>query len=71
MHGDCFATMAHCGLVPDDCRDAEQGFVTDKGSFVDRVEALAIAERFAQIVEKHRPFDILLSEDLFKKESTQ
>ena len=45
-------------------RDAVQGFVTEDNFFVDRKEALVIAEYFNQIKFKHEPKDELLSEDL-------
>ena len=43
-----------------------QGFLTTKMRFVLRREALMIAKREGQIVKKHPPEDILLSEDLIK-----
>jgi hypothetical protein len=45
-------------------RDCPQGFVTTEGRFVDRVEGLAIAIANNQIVHKHPPYELLLSEDL-------
>lgn len=57
-HGDCFS-QEPIGVL----RKAEQGFVTDEGNFVDRVEGLRIAEEAGQIVEKHRPWHWLMSED--------
>jgi len=41
-----------------------QGFVTESGEFVDRKEALKIAQAAGQIIHKHNPKDVLLSEDL-------
>jgi hypothetical protein len=42
-----------------------QGFVTSHGRFVDRREALCIAERAKQIVEKTEPAHKLFSEDMW------
>lgn len=44
---------------------AAQGFATDTGRFVDRVEGLAIARAAGQIVEKHPDFEKLYSEDMW------
>jgi hypothetical protein len=47
-----------------------QGFVTDSGRFVFRDEALRIATAAGQLEgrTKHRPFDLLMSEDLWYDE---
>lgn len=45
--------------------NAEQGFVTDTGEFVDRVEGLKIARECGQIVKKHGNMNELYSEDMF------
>jgi hypothetical protein len=45
--------------------DCEQGFLTTKGRFVDRKEALKIANRADQIVEKHGHPGLLFSEDMW------
>lgn len=58
-HADCFIQRPKGEL-----RNAEQGFVTDNGLYVDREKALCIAEYFNQIKYKHPPLDKLLSEDL-------
>lgn len=42
-----------------------QGFITNNNIFVDRKEALKIAIANNQIIKKYRPFDILMSEDLY------
>lgn len=42
-----------------------QGFITNMRRFVDRKEALKIAEAANQIVEKHPQYDELYSEDLW------
>lgn len=57
-HGEIFSQRPKGEL-----KDAEQGFVTDSGIFVNRYQALEIAEKAGQIVEKHRPWDKLMSED--------
>lgn len=51
--------------VPDDVlKHSEQGFVTNTGRFVDREEALLIAQAAGQIKHKHGGPDTLYSEDL-------
>jgi hypothetical protein len=45
--------------------DIVQGFVLDDGSFVDRVEGLAIAKANGQMIRKTQPEDRLFSEDLW------
>lgn len=42
-----------------------QGFLTSMRRFVDRKDALKIAEQNDQVVEKHPPSDELFSEDLW------
>lgn len=58
-HSDCFIQAPKGVLV-----DAEQGFLTDKGKFVNRKLALRIARHYNQIKFKHPPLDKLLSEDI-------
>lgn len=62
-HGECMRIAKEAGFPKPDARMG-QGFLTDKWRFVLRKEALMIAEREGQIVKKHPPTDILLSEDL-------
>lgn len=45
--------------------DSEQGFLTSDCRFVDRVEGLAIAKKYNQIVRKHGLDTELYSEDIF------
>lgn len=45
--------------------DAEQGFLTTYGRFVDREEGLAIAQRENQIIQKHGNEGLLFSEDMW------
>jgi len=61
-HGECLKIAKDAGFPKPDYKMG-QGFLTTKLRFVLRKEALMIAEREEQIVKKHRPFDILLSED--------
>ena len=58
-HSDCFKQEA-MGVL----RGAEQGFITETYTFVDRELALKIAKHYNQIKHKHPPKDELLSEDL-------
>ncbi len=51
-------------------RSAKQGFVTEKGYFVDRELGLQIATFYDQIEHKYNPLDKLVSEDL-KKQNLQ
>ena len=48
-------------------RNAQQGFVTENGYFVDRIIGLYIAEYYDQINSKYNPQDKLVSEDLKKE----
>ena len=59
-HGEIFASAKTFGGLS----KGEQGFVTERGEFVDRYEALRIAEKADQIRTKHHPINRLLSEDL-------
>lgn len=58
-HADCFIQRPKGELV-----NAEQGFVTTTGKFVNRKLALKIAIHYNQIKHKHPPEDKLLSEDI-------
>jgi len=55
-------------LYPEEFKDAEQGFLTCDCRFVNREEALEIAKRWNQIVEKHGLDTELYSEDIFLNE---
>ncbi len=62
-HAECLQIARKAGFErPDYGRG--QGFLTTNMRFVLRKEALMIAEREGQIVKKHPPLDVLLSEDL-------
>lgn len=63
-HGTIIQLMAKLGLKRTDRVNEIQGFITTNDRFVDRYEALKIAEENNQIKFKHNPTDILLSEDL-------
>lgn len=52
-------------LYTEKFRDSEQGFLTSDCRFVDRVEGLAIAKKYNQIVRKHGLDTELYSEDIF------
>ena len=54
-------------LYTEKFRDSEQGFLTSDCRFVDRVEGLAIAKKYNQIVRKHGLDTELYSEDIFFK----
>jgi hypothetical protein len=58
-HADCFM-QEDKGIL----RNAEQGFITYNGVFVNRKQALKIAKHYNQIKQKHSPEDELMSEDL-------
>ncbi len=62
-HGECLRIAKEAGFSKADHKMG-QGFLTTKLRFVLRKEALLIALRENQIVKKHKPDDILLSEDL-------
>lgn len=66
-NGDIFIGKYHGEIFKQkpkgELRDAEQGFLTNKNRFVDRVEGLEIALKVGQIIKKHNPQDQLLSED--------
>ena len=55
-HSECFNKIKKHRVI--------QGFITDRGRFLNRKEALDVAKKAGQIVDKHRPYDQLLSEDL-------
>ena len=52
-------------MYPNEFKNSEQGFLTSKDRFVDRVEALEIAKRNKQINRKHGLDSELYSEDIF------
>lgn len=62
-HHDVIRRMASFGHGPQAMTD--QGFLTNEGRFVDRVEGLPIAKAAGQIKEKVGNPDELCSEDLW------
>lgn len=50
-------------LVPNS--DEVQGFITNTGKFVDRVDGFIIAKRAKQVITKHGPYNLLFSEDMW------
>lgn len=52
-------------MFPDEFKYAEQGFLTSECKFVDREEALVIAKKYNQIIQKHGLDTELYSEDIF------
>jgi hypothetical protein len=63
-HGNAIFGMALLGLEIDH-EDEIQGFLTNKGRFVDRFEAKSIAVTQDQLLEKEYDFQQLLSEDVW------
>lgn len=67
-HGDIYNQLKQMGFKPDDFKELEQGFVTHKGTFLNRVEALSHAIDCGQICSKlihDKTFSELISEDLW------
>lgn len=65
-HPDCLKLAhEHGAFFREEINNGEQGFITNTYRFVDRKEALEIANNFGQIIKKHRPVDELLSEDIY------
>ena len=62
-HHNVIAEMNKLGFGASDMND--QGFVTSHYRFVDRREAMKIAEAAGQIREKTGPADMLFSEDMW------
>lgn len=59
-------TMVETGACPRPYPGGDaQGFITNVGRFVGRVEALAIAKAAGQTILKHGNPDVLYSEDLW------
>lgn len=69
-HHDCIAVMVKCGIPKpvtrqSDGSEAVQGFVDDRGNFLNRRAALKAARNCGQIIRKHGSPDELYSEDLY------
>ena len=73
LHNNCIymSYKGHWAIFPMEpigvLRNAEQGYVTENGYFVDRIVGFEIAEYFKQIEHKYPPLTSLNSEDLKKE----
>ena len=73
LYDNCIymSELGHYAIFPMEpigvLRNAQQGFVTENGYFVDRIVGLRIAEYYGQIEKKYPPKDQLVSEDLKKE----
>jgi hypothetical protein len=56
---------AFSGENAPDVHDGEMGFLDQEGVFMDRIEALEVAQAADQIRDKTEPSDRLFSEDLY------
>lgn len=52
-------------IVVAEMSEADQGFLTSAGRFVDRIDGLRIATEAGQIIHKHGNPDMLFSEDMW------
>lgn len=67
-HADCFFQGRNMGLEMSK-RSSAQGFITNKGRFVNREQAAKIAKRARQIIKTgKRKVIYLLSEDIWYRE---
>lgn len=66
-HGQVLRLVEACYAQddPDAAHKGQQGFVTDKFRFVDRIEARLIANAAGQTSERDRKLNELFSEDLW------
>lgn len=66
-HGECILLMLACRTDINDnsTRTEEQGFVTSKHRFVDRLEARKIATAANQLTERDSKLPQLFSEDVW------
>lgn len=62
-HGDIIEAIARFSRV--EHVDGQQGFVTDKGRFVDRFEARDIARHAGQLLKRASKGPVLFSEDVW------
>ncbi len=62
-HGICYPIIGKAGFTKLESKFGD-GFLTSKLRFVMRREALTIAQNAEQIIKKHTPEDILMSEDI-------
>jgi len=64
-HCNCFDAMRRFNISVEKRVGAVQGFVDGHFKFLTRAEALVIAKQHNQIIKKHPPEDVLLSEDIY------
>ena len=64
-HHNCIATAKITMDLNTTTFSHIQGFLTSHNRFVDRKEAFKIAKQNKQIIKKHSPDDVLLSEDIY------
>ena len=70
-HGDGFKILIDLGHMPNTCKVVEQGFINNKGEFLDRTEAFKHAAECGQLAETTRWYKFdhndteLYSEDLY------
>jgi hypothetical protein len=64
-HHNLLHLMAEYGYSEAQVANVKQGFLTTKGRYVDREQALAIAKTANQLIKKTDPPHKLFSEDLF------
>lgn len=64
-HGEVLHVTAEYGSTDEERANFTQGFLTTKGRFVSRIQALEIAKRCSQLIRKTPPDYLLFSEDLF------
>jgi hypothetical protein len=61
-HSDIFLQVKESGLPRETLHNAVQGFITDKGKFLNRYQAARYAFKHGQIKNK---IELLISEDLW------
>lgn len=67
-HNDCYKIIRDMGLEKGDYIELEQGFINNRGAFMDRWFAFKHALGCGQLsstVVHYRPHEILTSEDLY------
>ena len=64
-HSDIFKQLKSLGFEPrEGYKEISQGFITDKGKYLDRVDALSYALKYRQITDSKGKTE-LFSEDLW------
>ena len=65
-HPNClYQKVAITGLPDSKSGKSEQGFLTNKNRFVDRVEGFHIAKESNQLLDKNKKNEYLFSEDIY------